>query len=450
VTSFERNVGGKNSASSNFHTKDFSFVITAIIHPLSLPFLRFASLTTVPNSFSSGLCPPECVYLLNGDEDHEKFDAYWADYGDEKGGPPALDVCGSHGEKLFCIRSCNDKRIEAKDESVRPPYELLPADVRYDLWAFANMIYNFVTGLSLFPVDCDNNLSPGTIESLYEWNDEKKEEILMRSVKDPLCQNLLITMLSKDVGDRYGSMDEVLQHPFFDVDVKEEIIQEVKNTMAMRQSIIDERLKTEKDLVYGKNFELNRLGFVSQRLVDRSVSSVLHSVFGCDFHVPKSFIILPENELGVGEWLRALDGVVSLMAQTVKDGERKGGDRGGGEVGKEIDEKEADGLKLSTPVSSTTAFTSIRNELLIALKHYGETRFNLLWVDEVTGDALRRPEDKTITCSFLNALRFAPLMLAGLRIYKRNFGLEALARNLKVEIDSLPKCLNREDDTGKR
>ena len=316
----------------------------------------------------------------------------------------------------------------SQDESVLPPYELLPADFRYDLWAFANMIYNLVAGLPLLPVDCDNELTAGTIKELHEWTDEMKEDLLVENVKDPLCQDLLRVMLSEDPSSRYGTIDEALQHPFFTKEVENGILEEMEGRMVALKFKIDQRARVDKVLVAGKNFNLHRMNTLSQRTVDRSVSSLLHSVFGCDFHVPKSFVILPENEVGVGEWLRALDGVVSLMAKAVEDN----GD-------------DSDG-RLSTPVNSITAFTSIRNELLIALKHYGETRFNLLWIDEVTGKTLRKPEERTISCSFLNALRFAPLMLAGLRINKRNFGVEALAKCLKVEVGGLPKCLNGETE----
>ena len=68
----------------------------------------------VPNSFSSGLVPPECVHALNGEKEVENFEAYWAGYGGNKGGPPTPQRCGTHGESLYCLKGCNDKRVEAK------------------------------------------------------------------------------------------------------------------------------------------------------------------------------------------------------------------------------------------------------------------------------------------------------------------------------------------------
>ena len=37
-------------------------------------------------------------------------------------------------------------------------------------------------------------------------------------------------------------------------------------------------------------------------------------------------------------------------------------------------------------------------------------------------------------------------MLAGLRIHRRNFGLDSLAKCLRVDASELPKCFNREED----
>ena len=68
----------------------------------------------VPNSFSSGLVPPECVFALKAEKEVEQFEAYWAGYGGDKGGPPTVERCGMHGESVYCLKGCNDKRIEAK------------------------------------------------------------------------------------------------------------------------------------------------------------------------------------------------------------------------------------------------------------------------------------------------------------------------------------------------
>ena len=145
-------------------------------------------------------------------------------------------------------------------------------------------------------------------------------------------------------------------------------------------------------LVEGKNFKFDRLGAEDQYMLDNTVSSTVDGLFGCGFTTPKAFFILPKKANGVHKWLGALDNVVKLLTREV---EELGG--GGGDDAP---------LDLASPPSPPTPkVTSIRDELYKALKLYGETRFNLFWVDEVSGEAKRDEEDVAIEMSFLNALR---------------------------------------------
>jgi serine/threonine protein kinase len=83
---------------------------------------------------------------------------------------------------------------------VRILYQLLHPEVRPLLQGGQD------DNLSLSPTDDDN------LTSLYEWSAATKKRKLDK-VKDPLAQNLLWQLLSKDASQR-PSLERVLAHPF--------------------------------------------------------------------------------------------------------------------------------------------------------------------------------------------------------------------------------------------
>ena len=406
----------------------------------------------VPNSFSTGLVPPECVFKLESKEQLDQLDAYWAGYNGKEGTNLGPEKAGRYGEKLYCLKTCNDERIMANDESAKPPYELLPASVSFDLWAFACQVYNITVGFPLFSVNCDDQLCPGAIEQLADFDDAEKERKILQNVSDPICQDLLMTMLSRDPAERFQTIEEVLDHPFFAVgdDVANEyVVKMLKRDMQGARSKLDKLQKVEKALRQGKNFKLNRVSTRWQSALDKSVSTVCHDLFESDFKVPKSFVVVPEKESGTIVWLTALEHITNLI-KSEGEGKEGGGDKDDNDDDNDDnDDNDNDGeavyssgsRRMLSPSGSTASFTSIKNELLSALQYYGETRFNLLWIDECTGLARRNPEHRTINMSFLNALRFAPLMIFGLRVMGPTFGSGKIAACFGVEAASLPEFL---------
>ena len=385
----------------------------------------------VPGNFSTGLLPPEMIYTFRDAGEIRAYEDYFESFKGSDEGKELYDSIlqpqkgDEREDKRFCYRAYNPVK-----SACAPPYALVEASESLDMWAFACMIYNVCASCQLFLADCDDNLCPGAIEHLASWDDETKEKLVLTNVTDPLAQDLLCIMLSKKEEDRFPHMEAVLAHPFFAESLTKEENAMVVGRVRDKVHAMEEKKRREKVLIMEKNTKLKRVRAEDQYILDRTVSSTLDSMFGCGFDTPKAFFILPKRPEGNHLWLEALDNVIKLLSSEVEGaGDATSPSAGAGAVGTS---------QSTPPRPPTPKVTSIRDELFKALEIYGETRFNLFWVDEISGDAKRDQKDVVIEMSFLNALKFAPLMVLSCKLLFRQFGLEGLAKMLLVEEGEVP------------
>jgi len=401
------------------------------------------------NSFSSSLVPPEMLYTFKNEEEVENYESYWRGPASTRKSAalnPQGDAVNSmwestlkpvtgHDSKRYCFKvwraddsaddlsdnqslvsSANAYHIDPTDFSLLP-YEVLTADASFDVWAFGCMFYTICAGAPLFVADCDDCLVAEEMENLASWTDARKEHVVMSRVSDPMQQSLLLKLLSQFPEDRFESMSEVIAHPYFadpgssDPYVLSDRVAAVERIAAEMNSLslkMAENKRRVRELIEGKNRPLARVCEDHLRVLDTSVSSTIRRMFEYDFQVPRAFVIVPESKNGALVWVDALGNILKLL--------------------------DAEGSK-----GSGSKIDSVRDEFLKALNYYGESRYELHWIDEMNGKIA--PGGGVVTMSFLNALRFMPLMVTGLKVLSSNFGAKALADCLNVPLDKVPKAL---------
>ena len=135
----------------------------------------------VPGNFSTGLVPPEMIYTFRNDEEVRAYEDYFESFRGTDEGKELYEIFLKpqkgevHEDKKYCFKALNPvKSVSA------PPYAVLEASEALDMWALACMIYNVCASCQLLLADCDDNLCPGAIERLAEWDDVTKEVRVLR------------------------------------------------------------------------------------------------------------------------------------------------------------------------------------------------------------------------------------------------------------------------------
>ncbi|VEU38587.1 unnamed protein product [Pseudo-nitzschia multistriata] len=197
----------------------------------------------VGKKFSSGILPPEMVYNFKNSEELNQFEAYYKHL-DAK----SLKWKGIKHQTpratndYYCLKTFDTEMKEGNPdidtgkvdavESVKEglPYDPVVATEAIDLWSLGTILYFLCTKRSLFRVDTNDNLADGdAMEQLYYWNDETKmKRVNSKDIIDPGAKKILLKLLSREPGDR-GTLEELLNEPFFGKLSAEEVMEEIQN-----------------------------------------------------------------------------------------------------------------------------------------------------------------------------------------------------------------------------
>mmetsp|Transcript_5671 Transcript_5671/g.13131 ORF Transcript_5671/g.13131 Transcript_5671/m.13131 type:complete len:815 (+) Transcript_5671:732-3176(+) len=162
--------------------------------------------------FSSGQLPPEMIVKLTY-EQVQQLEAYWEE---EKAANSELwnkvKPKRTHDGHFYGVKTF---KMDADGQPVTEglPYSLEIATADMDMWAVGVLLFLFITGENLFPVNRDDDLvSVDGMRAVSEWNDVYAEAKLS-CIRDPAARDLVRQLLSRDPTKRL-SAQEVLDHPF--------------------------------------------------------------------------------------------------------------------------------------------------------------------------------------------------------------------------------------------
>jgi serine/threonine protein kinase len=436
------------------------------------------------NSFSSALVPPEMLHKFTDMPSIESYNKYWGSECNARGIKPVLV-----GDSYYCFKQYKTDDNDIQSESLLStsnsnaildpldfellPYKVLEASNVYDIWCYGMMLYNLLTSETLFKCDVNDCLTDGGYSDLIHYNDDVKERLVISKVyyadgggnggDDNVDDNdhgdssdvrscyevidLLLKLLSHDVKDRYKSMSDVMKHCYFTdpdtlvegSDAHKQYLHDKRTCRANVRNVknrIESADRMKACLIKAKSVVLSRISDADVLKFDNSVSTVINNVLlnthdsddigdSSKFNIPKAFVVLPivnekvKNDGSVWKvWTNAIDNIVSLV---------NGNNNGSNDSNVKID--------------------SIRSEFLNALKYYGEGRYGLYWIDEYDCKMIKSDDDNynhVIEMSFLNALRFMPLMITSLKILSKSFTPLQISNLFNITVDMMPKFLYKD------
>jgi len=120
----------------------------------------------------------------------------------------------SDGKYAYVVKFHDDlKRHVSEDNQL--PYTAVTSSEKIDIWSFGLIIFTLCSRGPLFHQTVDGDLSDdSSYKHLHDWNSSAAEHVIKASITNPLAQDLLLKMLTREE-DRMSSIHEVLEHPFF-------------------------------------------------------------------------------------------------------------------------------------------------------------------------------------------------------------------------------------------
>ena len=165
--------------------------------------------------FSSGILPPECFYELRSKDEVKMYTAYWKEAAEQD--PELWDKIkpkASSDGRLFVVK-CFLENIGADYQNLDLPYALLPASPALDIWALGLLLYNLVSGESLFPTNRDDDCTNGDVmrdltdlvKPLSIIGDESAKLWTNTNLSEEEAKNISVASKQSDEEDRVDSKE---------------------------------------------------------------------------------------------------------------------------------------------------------------------------------------------------------------------------------------------------
>merc|ERR1712037_138564 len=143
--------------------------------------------------------------------------------------------CGNDYFVIKCFRTNSlDKTPYCKDDL---PYSLVSASENLDIWSYGSLMFEIFTGETLFHSNKEgiiiNNVDFNILHNLTE---SSCIESRLKSVEDPLARDLLRSILNSPLLERKSSMQSILEHPFFNVQVDPNVYNIIDKILLQEQN----------------------------------------------------------------------------------------------------------------------------------------------------------------------------------------------------------------------
>jgi hypothetical protein len=207
-----------------------------------------------------------------------------------------------------CFRYDSKGMVHNPDEL---PYELVPWDENIEVWFFATLFFEEVTGETLFHSNKINVfINDDDFKSLYYWNMENPRNAnRMNSLTDPFARDFLRVTLTST---RLSTMENVLQHDLFDNDKDEEQRNSIKKGCFVYEKLLQQNVLIQENLKKRTN-ALNVISMETQIKFEHSIWKQLAGKYELDeVKYPASFIFLPYA-------LEHRDGIVTACVDKVHE-----------------------------------------------------------------------------------------------------------------------------------
>jgi len=205
---------------------------------------------------------------------------------------------GGYYYVVKCFRAGVDGGVHHVEEL---PYDLVPNSTSLDIWFFGSVMFELITGESLFHSNKAGNIvNDSDFERLFNWTmADHTASRRFSDINDPLGRHLLRSLLTSPNTLRQRNMETVLKHQFFLEDENEavtkfsrDIVLEEKEEA--RKYKIEQDLKLRKDNLDKRTEDLSLISPETQLKFEQSQWKLLMSTHDLsELTFPTSCIVLP-------------------------------------------------------------------------------------------------------------------------------------------------------------
>ncbi len=110
-----------------------------------------------------------------------------------------------------------NKRVSIGKKNCTADIISVPAHPTYDIWAYGIVVYEAIAGIPLSPYACrgKRQMTMTEVYKIGSWDESSLKKALRHVSDDDVARDFLKGLLHHDPQQRFSSMRDVLEHPFF-------------------------------------------------------------------------------------------------------------------------------------------------------------------------------------------------------------------------------------------